>query len=163
MANKTSFSFELGILHEEIRNLRSEVFALKEKVNGQSTKSEEEEVIPASPSPTNDLETIIFNFLLTYQVAVHIKGFRYLQEAIKMEITSMALSDGITKVVYPVIAHKYNDTPTRVERAIRHAIETAWYRSKHPDLVQRMIEKPTNSEFIALAAQKIRLAEGNIA
>lgn len=162
MANKIRFSIELGILHDEIRNLRSEVVALKEKVNGQSTKSEEE-AMPASPSPTNDLDTVIFNFLLNYQFAVHIKGFRYLQEAIKMEITSRSLSEGITKVVYPVIANKYSDSPSRVERAIRHAIETAWYRSKHPDLVQWLIEKPTNSEFIAFAAEKIRLAEVDIA
>ncbi|MDF2792205.1 MAG: chemotaxis protein CheY [Neobacillus sp.] len=167
MNEKMNFSVELGVLHEEISSLRAEIRAMREIL--QPTQLSDTEInqhkqeIPILNHNLNNLDTVIFDFLLTYQFAVHLKGFRYLKEAIKMEITDRSLLDGITKVVYPVIANKYNDAPNRVERAIRHAIENAWYKSKHPDLVQRMVDKPTNSEFIALAAEKIRLVEVNTA
>jgi hypothetical protein len=168
-----NFNVELGMLCEEIKGLRNEIHDMKKMLNTQQEKEtgtidivtpqSVHEVNSITKSNSNELDNLIFDFLISYQFAVHLKGFRYLKEAIKMEITDQRLLDGITKVVYPLIAQKYNDTSSRVERAIRHAIENAWYKSKHPDLVQRMVEKPTNSEFIALVAEKIRLIEMNIA
>lgn len=97
-------------------------------------------------------------------VPAHIKGYQYLREAIIMSVTDMEMLNSITKILYPGIAKKYQTTPSRVERAIRHAIEVAWSRGKM-DTIDELFGytihngkgKPTNSEFIALIADKIRL------
>ena len=97
-------------------------------------------------------------------VPAHIKGYQYLRDAILMCIQDMEMLNYITKVLYPAIAKKYQTTPSRVERAIRHAIEVAWSRGEISVIesifgytVNRGKGKPTNSEFIALIADKIRL------
>jgi len=97
-------------------------------------------------------------------VPAHIKGYQYLREAIILSITDNEMLNSITKILYPTIAKKFQTTPSRVERAIRHAIEVAWNRGKMEtidDLFGYTINaekgKPTNSEFIALIADKIRL------
>lgn len=94
----------------------------------------------------------------------HIKGYQYLREAIMMSVEDMELLEGVTKILYPAIAKKYQTTPSRVERAIRHAIEVAWNRG-NTDLFESLFGytidmgkgKPTNSEFIAMIADKLRL------
>lgn len=97
-------------------------------------------------------------------VPAHIKGYQYLREAIIMSVNDMEMLNSITKILYPEIAKKFNTTSSRVERAIRHAIEVAWSRGKM-DTIDELFGytinngkgKPTNSEFIALITDKIRL------
>jgi two-component system response regulator (stage 0 sporulation protein A) len=97
-------------------------------------------------------------------VPAHIKGYQYLREAIMMVVNDQEMLSSITKILYPSIAKKYQTTPSRVERAIRHAIEVAWSRGNMETLdsffgytISIGKGKPTNSEFIALIADKIRL------
>ena len=97
-------------------------------------------------------------------VPAHIKGYQYLREAIMMAVEDIDMLGSITKILYPTIAKKYQTTASRVERAIRHAIEVAWSRGKMETLdalfgytINTGKGKPTNSEFIALIADKIRL------
>lgn len=122
---------------------------------------------------TRSLEARITNVIHEIGVPAHIKGYSYLREAIAMVIEDMELLGAVTKELYPNIAKKYNTTPSRVERAIRHAIEVAWTRGKIDTIdkifgytVNNNKGKPTNSEFIAMVADKLRLememVEGSI-
>ena len=111
-----------------------------------------------------NLEADVTNIIHEIGVPAHIKGYQYLRDAILMCIQDMEMLNYITKVLYPAIAKKYQTTPSRVERAIRHAIEVAWSRGEISVIesifgytVNRGKGKPTNSEFIALIADKIRL------
>ena len=98
-------------------------------------------------------------------IPAHIKGYLYLREAILMVIERVELLGGITKELYPTVAKKFDTTPSRVERAIRHAIEVAWNRG-NVDVIHNLFGhtvqsdrgKPTNSEFIAMVADKIRMS-----
>ncbi len=111
-----------------------------------------------------NLEGDVTNVIHEVGVPAHIKGYQFLRDAIIMEINDMDILNSITKGLYPTIARKNNTTPSRVERAIRHAIEVAWTRGKM-DTIDELFGytinngkgKPTNSEFIALIADKIRL------
>lgn len=108
----------------------------------------------------NDVTSIIHDV----GVPAHIKGYQYLREAIIMSVNDNEMLNSITKILYPSIAKKFQTTPSRVERAIRHAIEVAWNRGRM-DTIDELFGytinaekgKPTNSEFIALIADKIRL------
>jgi len=112
----------------------------------------------------NDLETNITMCIQQMGVPAHIKGYQYIRDAIAMVIEDMDTINSITKLLYPTVAKHYNTTASRVERAIRHAIEVAWDRG-NPDVLNDLFGytilgskgKPTNSEFIALIADKIRL------
>lgn len=113
---------------------------------------------------THQLEVIVTNMIHEIGVPAHIKGYQYLRSAIIMAINDMDILNSITKQLYPSIAQIHKTTASRVERAIRHAIEVAWGRGKVEiidDLFGYTINagkgKPTNSEFIALIADKIRL------
>lgn len=97
-------------------------------------------------------------------VPAHIKGYQYVREAIVIAVQDMDVINAVTKVLYPEVARRYNTTPSRVERAVRHAIEVAWDRGDLETLqsyfgytVSNTKGKPTNSEFIAMIADKIRL------
>lgn len=116
----------------------------------------------------HDLEKDVTNMIHEIGVPAHIKGYQYLREAIMMSVEDVEMLGSITKVLYPTIAEKYQTTPSRVERAIRHAIEVAWSRGKMETLdalfgytINTGKGKPTNSEFIALIADKIRLQYRN--
>ena len=108
---------------------------------------------------------------LTIGIPAHIKGYQYLREAILIAVNDMDVINAVTKVLYPEVARRYNTTPSRVERAVRHAIETAWDRGDLETLqryfgytVSNTKGKPTNSEFIAMIADRIRLqSKGKIA
>ena len=110
------------------------------------------------------LETDITKMLHELGIPAHIKGYQYLRDAILMSVSDTEMLGAITKRLYPNIAKKHQTTPSRVERAIRHAIEVAWSRGK-VDTIEELFGytvsdrkgKPTNSEFIALLADKIRL------
>ncbi|WP_164218095.1 sporulation transcription factor Spo0A [Virgibacillus sp. YIM 98842] len=111
-----------------------------------------------------DLEASITNIIHEIGVPAHIKGYMYLREAITMVYNDIELLGSITKVLYPDIAKKYNTTSSRVERAIRHAIEVAWSRGNIDSIsalfgytISITKAKPTNSEFIAMVADRLRL------
>ncbi len=113
-----------------------------------------------------DLETKVTNILHEIGVPAHIRGYHYMREAIMMSVEDMDVLNYITKELYPSIAKKCNTTPSRVERAIRHAIEVAWNRGKVDAIdalfgytVNNHKGKPTNSEFIALIADRLRLEQ----
>ena len=111
-----------------------------------------------------NLENDVTQILHEIGVPAHIKGYQYLREAIMMSVEEPDMLGSITKVLYPTIARKNQTTSSRVERAIRHAIEVAWNRGRMETLdamfgytINTGKGKPTNSEFIALIADKIRL------
>ena len=114
-------------------------------------------------SSNENLENDITNIIHDIGVPAHIKGYMYLREAIKMVIEDVELLSGITKELYPNIAKKYKTTPSRVERAIRHAIEVAWGRGSNETINYLFNNhssnenKPSNSEFIAVIADKLRI------
>ena len=110
------------------------------------------------------LEAEVTDIIHEVGVPAHIKGYQYLREEIIMSVNDMEMLNSITKILYPEIAKRFQTTPSRVERAIRHAIEVAWSRGKM-DTIDKLFGytinygkgKPTNSEFIALITDKIRL------
>ena len=113
---------------------------------------------------SHNLERDVTDMIHEIGVPAHIKGYQYLREAIMMSVEDAEMLGSITKVLYPTIAKKYQTTASRVERAIRHAIEVAWNRGRMETLdamfgytINTGKGKPTNSEFIALIADKIRL------
>ena len=110
------------------------------------------------------LEALVTNIIHELGVPAHIKGYQYLREAIIMVIKDIDIINQITKQLYPEIARKFRTTPSRVERAIRHAIEVAWARGEQGTVesifgytISAAKGKPTNSEFIAMIADKLRL------
>lgn len=115
-----------------------------------------------------NLEADVTDIIHEIGVPAHIKGYQYLRDAIILSVNDVEMLNSITKVLYPTIAKKHQTTPSRVERAIRHAIEVAWSRGKM-DTIDELFGytvstgkgKPTNSEFIALIADKIRLEYRN--
>ena len=115
-----------------------------------------------------NLEVDVTNIIHEIGVPAHIKGYQYLRDAISMSVEDMEMLNSITKVLYPTIAKNHQTTPSRVARAIRHAIEVAWSRGKM-DTIDALFGytvsvgkgKPTNSEFIALIADTIRLEYKN--
>lgn len=114
-----------------------------------------------------NMEMEVTDIIHEIGVPAHIKGYQYLRDAIIMSVNDMEMLGSITKILYPTIAKKYQTTPSRVERAIRHAIEVAWSRGKMDTIdalfgytIHNGKGKPTNSEFVALIADKIRLEHG---
>ena len=111
-----------------------------------------------------NIEEKITNIFITVGIPAHIKGYQFLREAIKMTIDKPEIINSITKKLYPSIAQKFETSASKVERAIRHAIEVAWNRGKIENIntlfgvkVYSNNEKPTNGEFIALVADKLLL------
>ena len=118
---------------------------------------------PRRTDKTN-IETMVTNIIHEIGVPAHIKGYQYLREAIIIAVDDMDVINAITKVLYPQVAKTFQTTPSRVERAIRHAIEVAWDRGDLDTLqsffgytVSNTKGKPTNSEFIALIADRLQL------
>ena len=119
-----------------------------------------------SGKTNNVIEEKITNIFITVGIPAHIKGYQFLREAITLAIVNPEIINSITKKLYPTIAEKYDTSASKVERAIRHAIEVAWNRGKIENInnlfgikVYSSNEKPTNGEFIALVADKM-LIEG---
>ena len=111
-----------------------------------------------------NIEAMVTSIIHEIGVPAHIKGYQYLREAIMIAVDDMDVINAITKVLYPQVAKAFSTTPSRVERAIRHAIEVAWDRGDLETLqrffgytVSNTKGKPTNSEFIALIADKLQL------
>ena len=111
-----------------------------------------------------DIESQVTKIIHQIGVPAHIKGYQYLRSAILMTIDDNEIINSVTKILYPSVAKKYKTTTSRVERAIRHAIEVAWDRGDVDTLnsyfgytIQNTRGKPTNSEFIAMIADNLRL------
>lgn len=120
----------------------------------------------AAPEKEISLENRVTDMIHEIGIPAHIKGYHYLRDAILMAIEDMDVLNAITKILYPTVAKRHQTTSSRVERAIRHAIEVAWSRGKLDTLeelfgytVSNGKGKPTNSEFIALVADTIRLEQ----
>ena len=129
-----------------------------------TTKSKYIEISKDSIKKEENLEALVTNIIHEVGVPAHIKGYQYLREAIIMVVNDIDVINQITKSLYPKIAYKYNTTPSRVERAIRHAIEVAWGRGQQEAVesifgytISAAKGKPTNSEFIAMISDKLRL------
>lgn len=121
---------------------------------------------PALYRSEPSLEALVTDIIHEIGVPAHIKGYQYLREAIILTINDMDIINAVTKVLYPTVAKKFNTTPSRVERAIRHAIEVAWDRGDIEVLqkffgytVSNIKGKPTNSEFIAMIADCLSLRQ----
>ena len=147
--------FNNEMLLNRIKSVRK-MFRNNDKKN-EDTKSE-------NAVNGENLENRVTNMLHEIGIPAHIKGYQYLRDAIIMAVEDMDVLNAITKILYPTVAKKYQTTSSRVERAIRHAIEVAWSRGKLDTLdelfgytVSTGKGKPTNSEFIALIADTIQL------
>ena len=129
------------------------------------TPQQNRKVIPPVPqAPQRNIEEKITNIFLAIGIPAHIKGYHFLREAIKMVVEDNDVINRITKELYPGIAKKFNTTPSKVERAIRHSIDVAWNRGKVENINQLFgyvvydkNDKPTNGEFIALIADKLSM------
>ncbi|MDU4726691.1 sporulation transcription factor Spo0A [Clostridium sp.] len=151
--------FDMDIFTKRIREMFS-TQDVETKRRSVSTQVVQREAAATSRGPI-DLETEITSIIHEIGVPAHIKGYMYLREAITMVVNDMELLSAVTKELYPSIAKKYNTTASRVERAIRHAIEVAWGRGQ-VDAINKLFGytvhnekgKPTNSEFIAIIADK---------
>ena len=148
--------FDLEHLADQIRQVSGTAPALEAKGNQPKAFNNQ--------NKKKDLEASITHIIHEIGVPAHIKGYMYLREAITMVYNDIELLGSITKVLYPDIAKKYNTTASRVERAIRHAIEVAWSRGNMESIsslfgytVSISKAKPTNSEFIAMVADRLRL------
>ena len=141
-----------------IESLCRHILSLAATRNGSS--DENDELIERSP----DMETQITKIIHQIGVPAHIKGYQYLRTAILLTVNDGDIINSVTKILYPTIAKQYQTTTSRVERAIRHAIEVAWDRGDIDTLnsyfgytIQTNRGKPTNSEFIAMIADNLRL------
>ena len=154
--------FDNRMLLNRIKHVRSIGEKKYREINRQPAKQEESSVA------MGNLETDVTNIIHEIGVPAHIKGYQYLRDAIILSVKDKEMLNSITKILYPTIAKKHQTTSSRVERAIRHAIEVAWSRGKMDTIdalfgytVSTGKGKPTNSEFIALIADKIRLEYKN--
>ena len=148
-----------GADHYMTKPCRSEVIC--ERIR-QLTGLDRETTEPYLPS----METRVTAIIHEIGVPAHIKGYHYLREAILYAVEDMEAINAVTKVLYPEVAKRFNTTPSRVERAVRHAIEVAWDRGDLETLqsyfgytVSNVKGKPTNSEFIAMIADRLRLQQ----
>ncbi|WP_112181266.1 MULTISPECIES: sporulation transcription factor Spo0A [Paraliobacillus] len=146
--------FDLDSLASQIRQVHGAPTSENKTVKQKSSKENHK----------RDLEANITHIIHEIGVPAHIKGYMYLREAITMVYNDIELLGSITKVLYPDIAKKFNTTASRVERAIRHAIEVAWSRGNIDSIsslfgytVNVSKAKPTNSEFIAMVADRLRI------
>jgi len=154
LSNRIRDMFSSQVSNESIRRTSSSVSSLSSSLD----------VKTKSANTALDLESEITNIIHEIGVPAHIKGYMYLREAITLVVNDIELLSAVTKELYPAIAKKYNTTASRVERAIRHAIEVAWSRGQ-VDTINKLFGytihnekgKPTNSEFIAMVADKLRL------
>ncbi len=137
-----------------------------ERILQLSGKTKKTDVIVNDNTPVTDLDLEVIVTEIIHQIGVpaHIKGYHYLRDAIVMSVRNTELINSVTKCLYPAIAKKHKTTSSRVERAIRHAIEVAWDRGDVDVLnsyfgytIHTSRGKPTNSEFIAMISDKLRL------
>jgi two-component system response regulator (stage 0 sporulation protein A) len=148
--------FSMDVLAERIRQLNGHTPPTAKQAVARDGSLKEYRKIPLEEEVTEILHQI--------GIPAHIKGYMYLRDAIIMVVENIDLLGSVTKVLYPAIAERFKTTPSRVERAIRHAIEVAWSRN-NIEIIKKFFGytiktekgKPTNSEFIAMMADRLRL------
>lgn len=150
---------KLGAAYQMSRNMSLEEIVERVRMVANTTTAEKEEKIKEQ-----DMETAITEIIHEIGVPAHIKGYSYIREAIMLVLKDNDIINSITKQLYPSVAKVYNTSPSRVERAIRHAIEVAWDRGDTETInkifgftINQSKGKPTNSEFIAMISDKLRL------
>ena len=163
--------FDIDLLITRIRELKNykpaqvnNFISRESTFNTTTSKSQYIDLKNMSSNKDDSIEALVTNIIHEVGVPAYIKGYQYLREAIIMVINDIDVINQITKCLYPQIAEKFHTTPSRVERAIRHAIEVAWGRGQQ-DVVENIFGytvsaakgKPTNSEFIAMISDKLRL------
>lgn len=160
-----------SILIQELQSLRAEVTDLKiisikqnELLERLSRINIEEMVVEnvyQPPIENQGIDHKISSLLQELNIPANLKGYVMLREAVKLVYHNFDMLGGITKELYPLIADRFNTTPTRAERVIRHAIEVSWSRANDHVLYARgyRVNKPTNAQFIALLADKLLLEE----
>lgn len=167
----TENAFTLGASYYIMKPFDNHIILSRIKqVKGESYQkgTEVHRILPGTEKTENyiekNLESDVTSIIHEIGVPAHIKGYQYLRDAIMMSVNDTEMLHSITKQLYPSIAKQHKTTPSRVERAIRHAIEVAWSRGKMDTIdelfgytVNNGKGKPTNSEFVALIADKIRL------
>lgn len=154
--------FDIELLIQRIREMKN--YRPSQNNNFIAREVKQKYIEVQDKKAEENLEALVTNVIHEVGVPAHIKGYQYLREAIMMVVNDIEVINQITKSLYPKIASKYSTTPSRVERAIRHAIEVAWSRGQ-TDVVESIFGytvsaskgKPTNSEFIAMIADKLRL------
>ena len=160
--------FDISLLIKRMKELKTyQPKHFKESNNNsinREIKPQYIEILPEKKKSQENLEALVTNVIHEVGVPAHIKGYQYIREAIMLVVNDIEVINQITKQLYPDIAQKYKTTPSRVERAIRHAIEVAWGRGRTETTesifgytVSASKGKPTNSEFIAMIADKLRL------
>ena len=165
---------ENGVLEEQLLNSGADYYFIKpvdpdfmaERVAGLSgvEPAGKGGVVKLGGKNDTDLEIVVSDIMHELGVPAHIKGYQYLREAILLTVAAPDMMSSVTKTLYPTVAKTFNTTASRVERAIRHAIEVAWDRGDIDVLsayfgytIQNSRGKPTNSEFIAMISDKLRL------
>ncbi len=160
--------FDIEVLINRIRDIKNykptPTSTTDNCYTAKETRSKYIEINEIDKKNQESLEALVTNVIHEIGVPAHIKGYQYLREAIMMVVQDIDIINQETKQFYPEMAENYRTTPSRVERAIRHAIEVAWARGKN-DAVESIFGytvsaskgKPTNSEFIAMIADKLRL------
>ncbi|RJE89958.1 sporulation transcription factor Spo0A [Paenibacillus sp. 1011MAR3C5] len=154
--------FDMDILANRIRQLVGNTTFTGSANYNAGSSTIKSNVVPLAKG--KNLDANITSIIHEIGVPAHIKGYQYLREAITMVYNNIEILGAITKTLYPAIAEKFKTTPSRVERAIRHAIEVAWTRG-NIDSISHLFgytiniskSKPTNSEFIAMVADKLRI------
>ena len=162
--NTTHHALSLGIDYFFIKPVNMESLINRTVRFYEERKNRRVELRPGVESRQRTVEELVTQMIHSVGVPAHIKGYQYLRSAIMMVIQDMDAINSITKVLYPGVAKTYNTTASRVERAIRHAIEVAWDRGE-PEVLNEIFGytvshakgKPTNSEFIAMIADRMRL------
>ena len=156
--------FKMDVLMKRIRELVNT--PVSKQINKSISKEAINNYVPINNQASKEeiLEIKVTNIIHEIGVPAHIKGYQYLRDGIMMVVNNIEVINQITKQLYPDLAKKYKTTPSRVERAIRHAIEVAWNRGQIETVesifgytVNSNKGKPTNSEFIAMIADKLRL------
>ena len=155
---------ELGVSYFMIKPFDMELLAQRLSATRRALPPRQGELRLPSEKNEADLELRVTKMIHEVGVPAHIKGYQYLRDAIMMTVDDMNVINAITKVLYPTVARHYSTTSSRVERAIRHAIEVAWDRGDVEVLqkvfgytVSQTKGKPTNSEFISMLADRLRL------
>ncbi|AFV11825.1 stage 0 sporulation transcription factor Spo0A [Thermacetogenium phaeum DSM 12270] len=157
----TKRAVELGANYYILKPFDLEVLANRVR---QLANNQIEPVRNSSQPRVRNLDVEVTNLIHQMGVPAHVRGYQYIRDAIIMVVEETSLLGAVTKELYPAIAEKYNTTPSRVERAIRHAIELAWDRG-NVELMNKFFGytidvergKPTNSEFIAMVADRLRV------
>lgn len=154
--------FDMATLVERLRDLlESDI-----KIDSNTLTCYSKESLKNSTMHDTSIEVRATNIIHDVGVPAHIKGYQYIREAILLAVKNEEIINSITKSLYPTLARKFSTTPSRVERAIRHAIEVAWNRGQiemHDKIFGYTVNsnkgKPTNSEFIAMIADRLRLED----